>query len=578
MNEDPLYTKWGEKIYNMGILEDYPRPQMKRGSWLCLNGPWDYAIDREPHPPEKWQGKILVPFSPEAPLSGVNRQLQPDEFLHYKVRFSVPAEYLQGRLLLHFDAVDQRCTVRIGGEVVGTHTGGYLPFAFDITGRAKAEDNILTVDVRDESEDSEHARGKQMLDRGGIWYTAQSGIWGTVWLEPVPREYVHSFRVTPLFDESAVSFSFDTGGVKLPCSVAVSDGKKKYEGAFSSDETGRIALPDFRAWSPEDPFLYSVSIKAGKDEFTSYFGMRKFSVERADDGYMRLFLNGKPYFHTGVLDQGYWSDGLYTAPSDDAMVADISEMKRLGFNTLRKHMKIEPLRWYYHCDRLGMLVWQDMPCGGGKYRFSVTAALPNIGLRRLGDGNYRLFGRESQKGRAEFIHNMEGTVSLLYNCVSVALWTVFNEGWGQFDSAAMALRLQKLDGTRTIDPASGWHDQGGGEVLSLHTYFHKVRVPRDSRAVLLSEFGGYALHVEGHCVNDEDYGYKKCRSFESLCADVAKLYRREIIPSVEKGLAAAIYTQLSDVEDEQNGLLTYDRRICKLPPHLMRELNAKLTK
>ncbi len=576
MNEDPLYTKWGEKFDKKAVLTEYPRPQMQRERWLCLNGEWDFAIDGAETASDEWQGKIVVPFSPEAPLSGVHRQLLPGEYLHYRLEFSLPADYFGGRLLLHFGAVDQECRVTLNGAELGRHVGGYLPFTFDITGCAR-ENNTLTVDVKDDSDESFHARGKQKLERGGIWYTAQSGIWGSVWIEPVPEKYVRSIHITPLFDEHCVVLRLAAGEKRLPCRATVTDGENSYEAAFYSDESARIDLPFFRAWSPEYPFLYNLRVTAGEDVFTSYFGMRKFSVEERD-GTKRLCLNGEPYFGTGVLDQGYWPDGLYTAPSDEAMVADISDMKRLGFNTLRKHIKIEPLRWYYHCDRLGMIVWQDMPAGGGKYKFSVVSALPVLGFTRLRDNLYRRFGREQKEGRDEFLRDLDDTVDLLYNCVSLAVWVPFNEGWGQFDSAKAASRLEALDGTRIIDRASGWHDQGGGDLRSLHIYFRKFRMVRDDRAVALTEFGGYNLHVEGHCANDEDYGYRRYRSFEQLSAAIGRLYREEIIPAAKNGLSAAIYTQLSDVEDEQNGILTYDRKICKLPPDLMRGLNAELTK
>lgn len=576
MNEDPLYTKWGEEQTEKALTWEYPRPQMEREKWLCLNGLWDYAIDSTLATPTQWQGKILVPFSPEAPLSGVNRQLLPGETLHYKLDFTLPDEYKNQNILLHFGAVDQYCEVYLNGEKIGSHMGGFLPFSFDITKWIKDE-NTLTLNVQDDSDDSFHTRGKQSLDRGGIWYTAQSGIWGTVWIEPVPYNHITTLKITPLFDEHKVMLHLGNTGEHLPCRASVTDGENIYEAAFYSDETAIIDLPFFRSWSPEYPFLYNLTITMERDYVKSYFGMRKFGVERGGDGFMRLYLNGKPYFHTGVLDQGYWPDGLYTAPTDEAMKADISDMKRLGFNMLRKHMKIEPLRWYYHCDKMGMLVWQDMPFGGEKVSFMNTSLLPLIGFRRFNDSNYKNFGRLNKEGRDEFLKELDDTVDLLYNVVSLAVWVPFNEGWGQFDAVKTAKRIESMDNTRTIDMASGWHDQNAGELCSLHVYFRKFKPKKDPRAIVLSEFGGYNFNVEGHGMGDENFGYRKYKSFKHLATAFEKLYRNEIIPAVKEGLSATVYTQLSDVEDEKNGLLTYDRKICKFHPDMIKEINRELT-
>ena len=336
-------------------------------------------------------------------------------------------------------------------------------------------------------------------------------------------------------------------------------------------------MPAFHAWSPEDPYLYDLSLEAGEDRVESYFAMRSFAVRQDGDGLMRLFLNGRPYFHTGVLDQGYWPDGLYTAPSDAAMVNDIEQMKRMGFNMLRKHIKIEPLRWYYHCDRLGMLVWQDMPNGGGDY-LPLTISAPLITGRHRDDHDYVRFAREDAAGRREFLQELEEMIEHLYNCPCIAMWVPFNEGWGQFDARETAERIRALDLTRTVDHASGWHDQGAGDVKSLHVYFRAYRHKQysGSRAVVLSEFGGYNHRVNGHAYSKKDFGYRRYKTPEALCFAVQDLYIRQIIPAAARGLSAAVYTQLSDVEDELNGLMTYDRAVVKMDVQAMRDLNEAL--
>ncbi len=581
MSKNTIYTFEGEHVFPESVLNEYPRPQMVRGNWRCLNGYWEYSISKFSFAPKEYDGKILVPFSPEAPLSGVNRQLLPGEFLHYRLIFNFDVSNLSGRELLHFGAVDERCRVCLNGELLGEHSGGYLPFSFDITNVLKDGENVLTLCVEDDSDASFHANGKQKLKRGGIWYTAQSGIWQTVWLENVPENYVEHIRITPDFDNAKVHFEIFAKDPENANVVILENGAVIAEDW--ADENGCITLllnvfHDFHPWSPDDPFLYDAEISLnGGDCVKSYFAMRKFSVEAAADGKNRLFLNGKEYFHSGVLDQGYWPDGLYTAPSDKAMVDDILAMKKMGFNMLRKHIKIEPLRWYYHCDRLGMLVWQDMVSGGRMKWFMLKSALSTIGLTKLKDNKYRFFGREDEAGRKEFYRNMKLTVEHLYNVPSIALWVIFNEGWGQFDSEKAAEKLLKLDNTRIIDRASGWHDQGCGELLSLHVYFRPFRMKNDKRAVVLSEFGGYNCHVAHHCFNDVNYGYRRFKSTEELTVAFIKLYSEEIIPAKSKGLCASVYTQLSDVEDEQNGLLTYDRKVCKLPCEEVAKLNASLT-
>lgn len=568
-----LMTPWGEHLDENCILTEYPRPQMRRNSYLNLNGRWEYAITDSDELPRHWDGTILVPFSPESALSGVGRSLQPGQTLWYRREVIVPQGFIpaDGRLLLHFGAVDQEAAVYWNGRLLGRHMGGYNAFTLDATD-ALGPRNSLVVRVHDDTDASFHSRGKQKTRRGGIWYTPQSGIWQTVWMEAVPRHYIESLRIVPLFDQSAVEVMVRCSQ-PLQCEATV-DGRTV---PFTSGEPARIPMPDFRAWSPEDPYLYDLSVTLGEDRVESYFGMRKMEVRADRGGVKRLFLNGEPYFQSGLLDQGYWPDGLYTAPSDEALIYDIQTAKAMGFNLLRKHIKVEPMRWYYHCDRLGMLVWQDMPSGGGKYRFS-TITLPLVtGIHRR-DNHYRAFARASSQGRGEYIDELEEMVGQLFNAPSVVLWVPFNEGWGQFDSTLVMERLRALDPTRPVDPASGWHDQGAGELRSLHVYFKPFRFRRDrrGRALALSEFGGYNLRVDGHCFNQKDYGYRRLPDAAALWRDFSRLYEREVLPAVPRGLCASVYTQLSDVEDELNGLMTYDRRVVKLDADEVRELNERL--
>ena len=568
-----LMTTWGEHLDENCILTEYPRPQMRRNSYLNLNGRWEYAITDSDESPRRWDGTILVPFSPESALSGVGRSLQPGQTLWYRREVILPQGFIpaDGRLLLHFGAVDQEAAVYWNGRLLGRHMGGYNAFTLDATD-ALGPRNSLVVRVHDDTDASFHSRGKQKTRRGGIWYTPQSGIWQTVWMEAVPRHYIESLRIVPLFDQSAVEVMVRCSQ-PLQCEATV-DGRTV---PFTSGEPARIPMPDFRAWSPEDPYLYDLSVTLGEDRVESYFGMRKMEVRADRGGVKRLFLNGEPYFQSGLLDQGYWPDGLYTAPSDEALIYDIQTAKAMGFNLLRKHIKVEPMRWYYHCDRLGMLVWQDMPSGGGKYRFS-TITLPLVtGIHRR-DNHYRAFARASSQGRGEYMDELEEMVGQLFNAPSVVLWVPFNEGWGQFDSTLVMERLRALDPTRPVDPASGWHDQGAGELRSLHVYFKPFRFRRDrrGRALALSEFGGYNLRVDGHCFNQKDYGYRRLPDAAALWRDFSRLYEREVLPAVPRGLCASVYTQLSDVEDELNGLMTYDRRVVKLDADEVRELNERL--
>ena len=567
-----MKTMWCECIDPNSVLPEYPRPQMERDSYLNLNGRWEYAITETDDMPEQFDGDILVPFSPESELSGVGRTLLPNQTLWYRQTVQLPDGFNRGRVLLHFGAVDQEATVFFNDVKVCSHVGGYMPFTADVTDCLRYK-NILIVRVHDATNTSWQSRGKQTLSPGGIWYTAQSGIWQTVWMESVPRDYISGLRITPMFDESAVEL------------IVISDGKHQCHAqttgadiTFMSNESVRLPVSDFIAWSPENPYLYDLLVTMGEDSVKSYFGMRKFSVETDEQGTKRLFLNNRPYFHTGLLDQGYYCDGLYTAPTDEAMAFDIKVAKSMGFNMLRKHIKIEPLRYYYHCDRLGMLVWQDMVNGGEKYKPAVisTPAFMNI---RLKDSSYRRFARENEQGRKQYLRELDETVAHLYNAVCIAMWVPFNEGWGQFDAADAVKRIQKYDRTRTIDHASGLYDQGAGDVKSLHVYFRPYRYKPDwlGRAVVLSEFGGYQYRVEEHCFNNHTFGYRPMHSPEHFLREFTNLYENQIIPAKKQGLSACVYTQLTDVESEINGLVTYDRKVVKLPSEDVKRLNGCLT-
>ena len=558
-----MKTPWTDQVDRSQPLPEYPRPQLARADWMNLNGPWDYAITAGTRQPAAYEGSILVPFSPEAELSGVGRSLKSGESLWYHRQVLIPAQFGGKRLLLHFGAVDQTATVWVNDRQAGSHVGGYLPFTLDITDLIENGAADIVVRVTDDTEKSGLTRGKQRSKRGGIWYTPQSGIWQTVWMEAVPESYVKNLLITPDFDSAAVEIAAEIVGNEL--AYAQFNGQSYLLPA-------RIPVPDFEPWCPENPKLYGFTVTCGEDLVQSYFAMRKFSVEKDEKGVPRLFLNNRPYFHNGLLDQGYWPDGLYTAPTDEAMIYDISTAKAMGFNMLRKHIKVEPLRWYYHCDRYGMLVWQDMPCGGGKYNPLIVSAplVTNIHLR---DTAYWLFGRSDSKARAQFKAELGAMVNHLVNCPCIAMWVPFNEGWGQFDAAKMYDFVRSIDPTRTIDHASGWHDQGVGQVVSRHVYFRKYAFKADKkgRAVLLSEFGGYNHHVSGHCFNNKNFGYKNFETPAQLEIAIEDLYQRQIGPAKMEGLAAAVYTQLSDVEDELNGLMTYDRKVVKIAPESMRK-------
>lgn len=581
---EAMLTPWGEALDREHPLPEYPRPQLRRNSYLNLNGIWEYAITKTAEKPAAMQGEIVVPFSPETPLSGVGHILQPDEYLWYRRSVTLPEGFFRGgRLLLHFGAVDQCCTVWVNGQEAGSHTGGYLPFALDVTELIEGDAFTLELRVTDPTDTGSLSRGKQRLKNTGIWYTPQSGIWQTVWMECVPENYLRSLRITPKPEENAVHIRLEADDPAMAAVTICRDGGIIAEGQTDENGESTLTIPaeELHLWSPEDPVLYDVSIVLpGGDRVESYFGMRSFGIGKDEKGLPRLLLNGKPYFQNGLLDQGYWSDGYYTAPSDEALIHDIAEMKRLGFNMLRKHIKVEPLRWYYHCDRLGMLVWQDMMNGGESYSPLSIYVFSNLGLR-VKDDRYRYFSRSDEAGRTHYYEELGQMIDLLYNTVSLAMWVPFNEGWGQFDALKAAEFIRKRDDTRPIDHASGWYDQGGGDIKSIHWYFrpyHHKQPPKEQRPICLTEYGGYNCAVPGHCWGEgAEFGYKKIADPAEFNRAFQKLMEEQIIPAKERGLAAAVYTQVSDVEGERNGLLTYDRKVCKANEAIFRAVNAKLT-
>lgn len=562
-----LLTKWSRSFDREHPLPEYPRPQFVRDSYLSLNGTWKYVIKNNSGRPMRYLADITVPFSPETEISGVCRALKPTEYLFYLKKFTLPDGFNKGRVFVNFGAVDQLAAVFLNGKEVGEHKGGYTPFKFELTDYLIEGENKLEVKVQDFTDTRSYSRGKQKTKRGGIWYTAQSGIWQSVWLESTPVEHLESVKITPDYDNEQVSFEyFGTDDVE----VLIYDGDTLI--ADTTDKT--VKIPDFKSWSPESPFLYNVVFKACGESIKSYFGMRKFSVGVDENGIKRLFLNNKPYFHNGLLDQGYYSDGYLTPPTNQAMENDVLFAKKAGFNMLRKHIKIEPLLWYHYCDVNGIIVWQDMVNGGGEYGLEVSV-IPFVNIK-LDDTNYRNFHRVEKEGRDLYYQELNETINHLYNCPCIAMWVPFNEGWGQFDSAKAYEMVKKLDPTRVVDTTSGWHDMGASDVISKHIYFTPIKVKAGDRPYVLSEFGGFSMKIPNHTFNDKMFGYKIYKSKVSLTNAYEKLYNNVIIPQIKKGLSATVYTQVTDVEDELNGLMTYDREIVKIDIEKLKKINERV--
>lgn len=553
---------------NKQPLSDYPRPQFYRDSYKSLNGYWDYKITKTPEIPSDFDGQILVPYSPETKLSEVNHVLQPDEYLFYRLKFSLDDFEVKGKVFLHFLAVDQVAEVYLNGNYLGKHVGGFLPFSFEIKKHLK-EENELIVKVQDFTDTSYLSRGKQKLEHGGIWYTPQSGIYFPVFMESVPKDYVESIKITPDIDNEEVILNVKSSSEIV--TITVFDAIQQ----IPTNQDVHIKANKIHLWSPEDPYLYTIKISTVYDDVFSYFAMRKFSLVKDEKGITRLGLNNKPYFMKGVLDQGYYHDGLLTPRNYDSYVKDVKFVKSLGFNMIRKHIKIEMPRWYYECDKQGLIVWQDFVNGGESYKFS-TVFFPLIFGVHHNDHNYKKFARENEIGRAEAIQEFKDTINYLYNVPSIGLWTIFNEGWGQFDSKSVYEEMLKLDNTRLYDHASGWHDQGVSDTKSYHVYFKpfrlkKPRIP-EKRAIILSEFGGFVLAIENHMMKG-NHVYKSFKTKEEWLSKYIETIRGDVIDNIPKGLSAVVYTQLSDVEEELNGFITFDREVVKVNPSQIKKIN-----
>lgn len=573
-----LMTRWAKDVSPEKVLPEYPRPQMVRKEWTNLNGLWQYAVRpvEQTKPDTKWDGQILVPFAIESALSGVMKTVKSDERLWYRRTFERPKMQKDGRLLLHFGAVDWEATVYVNGKEVGSHRGGYTPFSFDITDALKADgEQELVVAVWDPTDKSFQPRGKQIGNPHGIWYTAVTGIWQTVWLEPVPKTYIKGLKIIPDIENETASVHVEIEG-DLPTSWQLSSesrlslkGEKSLYGvAHGARNVATLSPIATELWSPDEPCLYELKVKlkdldsregGAIDEISTYFAQRKIEFKKDSAGVNRLFLNNKPLFQYGPLDQGWWPDGLYTAPTDEALAYDIEITKKLGMNMCRKHVKVEPARWYYHCDRLGLMVWQDMP-SGDRY---ISPNDPDITRSAESEANYR---REWQE-----------IMDTCRNYPCIVAWVPFNEGWGQFKTNEILDWTKKHDPTRLVDGPSGWSDRGGGDMHDMHMYPGPGMFPlSDKRASVLGEFGGLGLPVKGHLWQDRDnWGYRTYQSKEELATQYERLIRK-LRPLIGNGLAAAIYTQTTDVEGEVNGLMTYDREVIKFDVERMAELHKKL--
>ncbi|MHA2299299.1 MAG: glycoside hydrolase family 2 protein [Candidatus Hodarchaeales archaeon] len=568
-----LMTRWVKDIDHVNPLPEYPRPQLVRKDWLNLNGSWDYAIrPKKEKSLTAYDGKILVPFPLESALSGVKKKLSHKYHLFYRRYFRIPENWKGRRIILHFGAVDWETTVKVNGKNIGFHRGGFVPFSFDITGVINHDtENELEVMVWDPTDKGRQERGKQSLKPFTAFYNAVSGIWQTVWLEPVSEAYIKNIRVIPDIDHQIVSIKVNVENIQQDDTLAIEISADKVP--ILTTRNGGItefslSIPDPKLWSPSSPFLYDLTITLSRDgskldEIRSYFGMRKIALVKDEENIPRIQLNNQPLFQYGPLDQGYWPDGLYTAPTDEALKFDIEITKEMGFNFIRKHVKVEPARWYYHCDRLGMPVWQDMPNGG------IFSLLTMKILSR---------GRRKKSVREQFKKELAEMIDYLHNFPSVIVWVPFNEGWGQFETEEITEQIRKQDSSRLIDAASGWFDKKVGDIKDIHKYPGPA-MPRieEKRAAVLGEFGGLGYKADGHFWTGKKlyWSYSKSESVEEMKEKYERLLV-ELKPMIKDGLCAAVYTQTTDVEGEINGFLTYDREILKMDKEYLKNLHKEL--
>ena len=570
-----IKTSWGEQLDPKNVLPEYPRPIMERNDWKNLNGPWKYAITKKGDPtPAAYQGDILVPFAVESSLSGVGKMINEKEELWYQRTFDVPSAWRGKQILLHFGAVDWKAEVWVNDVKVGEHTGGFTPFYFDITSVLNKGNNDLVVKVWDPSDRGEQPRGKQIANPHGIWYTPVTGIWQTVWLEPVATQYITNLKTTPDIDNNSVKVEVAANTTSADkVEVKVFDGKNLVaKGAALNGVPVELAMPaNAKLWSPDSPFLYNMEVtlyKDGKaiDQVKSYTAMRKYSIRKGQNGITRLQLNNKDYFQFGPLDQGWWPDGLYTAPTDEALVYDLKKTKDFGYNMVRKHVKVEPARWYTHCDQLGLIVWQDMPNGGPSPQWQARNYFNGTEVIRsaASEANYRKEWKE--------------IIDCLYSYPSIAVWVPFNEAWGQFKTPEIVAWTKEYDPSRLVNPASGGNHYTCGDILDLHHYPGPNMFLYDPRrATVLGEYGGIGLVVEGNTwVNDKkNWGYVKFNTSDEVTNEYIK-YGKHLLELIRKGFSAAVYTQTTDVEGEINGLMTYDRKVIKMNEAKVKEINQQI--
>ena len=572
---DKIKTSWGEQLDPKNVLPEYPRPIMERNDWKNLNGLWKYAITKKGDPtPAAYQGDILVPFAVESSLSGVGKMINEKEELWYQRTFDIPSAWRGKQILLHFGAVDWKAEVWVNDVKVGEHTGGFTPFYFDITSVLNKGNNDLVVKVWDPSDRGEQPRGKQIANPHGIWYTPVTGIWQTVWLEPVATQYITNLKTTPDIDNNSVKVEVAANTTSADkVEVKVFDGKNLVaKGAALNGVPVELAMPaNAKLWSPDSPFLYNMEVtlyKDGKaiDQVKSYTAMRKYSIRKGQNGITRLQLNNKDYFQFGPLDQGWWPDGLYTAPTDEALVYDLKKTKDFGYNIVRKHVKVEPARWYTHCDQLGLIVWQDMPNGGPSPQWQARNYFNGTEVIRsaASEANYRKEWKE--------------IIDCLYSYPSIAVWVPFNEAWGQFKTPEIVAWTKEYDPSRLVNPASGGNHYTCGDILDLHHYPDPNMFLYDPRrATVLGEYGGIGLVVEGNTwVNDKkNWGYVKFNTSDEVTNEYIK-YGKHLLELIRKGFSAAVYTQTTDVEGEINGLMTYDRKVIKMNEAKVREINQQI--